>query len=138
MKKIVNVHDKFIQETFTRDEIAKSFLKHYLPKSLLKQVDMSTLGIVKDSFIDKELQEHFSDILYTVRFLNTDLFIYLLIEHKSYTEQLVSLQILRYKVKIWTSIPKNTRKPEKFRPYSLCFCIMARPNGTYPGIFRIL
>ncbi|MCP4347363.1 MAG: DUF4351 domain-containing protein [Desulfobacterales bacterium] len=116
MKKIVNVHDKFIQETFTREEIAKSFLKHYLPKSLLKQVDMSTLGIVKDSFIDKELQEHFSDILYTVRFLNTDLFIYLLIEHKSYTEQLVSLQILRYKVKIWDQYTKKYPKAKKVPP----------------------
>ncbi|MCP4347188.1 MAG: Rpn family recombination-promoting nuclease/putative transposase [Desulfobacterales bacterium] len=64
----------FIQETFTHDEIAKSFLNHYLPKSLLKQVDMNTLGIVKDSFIDKELQEHFSDILYTARFLRTLIF----------------------------------------------------------------
>ncbi|MCP4353546.1 MAG: DUF4351 domain-containing protein [Desulfobacterales bacterium] len=58
MKQIINIHDKFIQETFTRDEIAKSFLENYLPKPLLKQVELNTLNIVKDSFIDKELREH--------------------------------------------------------------------------------
>ncbi len=116
MKEITNIHDKFFQETFTRQEIAGSFLRHYLPKSLLGQVDMGTLTIAKDSFIDRELREHFSDILYTVQFRETELYIYLLFEHKSYREPLVALQMLRYKVKIWDQYVKKHPKARKIPP----------------------
>ncbi|QTA86181.1 Rpn family recombination-promoting nuclease/putative transposase [Desulfonema magnum] len=116
MRQITNIHDKFFQETFTRQEIAKSFLRHYLPKSLLSNLDMRTLNIIKDSFIDRELREHFSDILYTARFRNTDLYIYLLFEHKSYRENPEALQILRYKVRIWEQYVKKHPKARKVPP----------------------
>ncbi|MCP4106194.1 MAG: hypothetical protein GY749_11755 [Desulfobacteraceae bacterium] len=136
MKQIINIHDKFIQETFTRDEIAKSFLENYLPKPLLKQVDINTLNIVKDSFIDKELREHFSDILYTVKFQNTDLYIYLLFEHKSYKEKLSALQILRYKGKIWDQYIKKYPKAKKVPPIFPMLLYHGRSKWDIPRNFQ--
>ena len=113
MRQISNVHDKFFQETFTREEIAKSFMKSYLPKSVLAKIDLDKLTIVKDTFIDKELREHFSDILYIVRYRDSELYIYLLFEHKSYPEPMVGLQILRYMVRIWEQYLKKHPKAKK-------------------------
>ncbi len=116
MEQITNVHDKFFNETFTREEIAKSFLDEYLPDEIREKVNLDTLSIVKDSFIDKELREHFSDILYTVKYRDTSLFIYLLFEHKSYPEPLVAFQILRYMTKIWEQYIKQNPKAKIFPP----------------------
>ncbi len=101
MREPLNLHDRYFQETFSHREIAESFLRNNLPHSLVQHLDFSTLTIVKDSFVDKDLQEHFSDILYSIRFRDSVLYIYLLFEHKSRPERFVSLQILRYMVKIW-------------------------------------
>ncbi|MGE0086305.1 MAG: Rpn family recombination-promoting nuclease/putative transposase [Desulfococcaceae bacterium] len=116
MNETVNYHDRFFQETFSRREIAESFIRHHLPQSLVSQMDFSTLTIVKDSFVDKELREHFSDILYTVQIKENLLYIYLLFEHKSRQERFVSLQILRYMVKIWDQHVKQNPKTKKLPP----------------------
>ena len=59
------------------------------------------MQIRKDSFIEKELQEFFTDILYEVNINNSPAFIYLLFEHQSSPDKLVAFRLLRYFVKIW-------------------------------------
>ena len=64
---IVNIHDAFFKETFTHIEPARSFFEHYLPKEVASLLDLSTLTICKDSFIDSSMQTHYSDVLYEVK-----------------------------------------------------------------------
>lgn len=101
--KIQNPHDKFFKETFGKVEVAKDFLNNYLPGSIMKIVDMSTLEPQKDSFINKELQEVFSDMLFRVNIDNKEGYIYFLFEHKSYTSKNISFQLLKYMTEIWES-----------------------------------
>ena len=63
---IANPHDRFFKDVFSRRETAQDFLQHYLPPDLRDQLDLASLEISKDSFIDAELQEHFSGLLYKV------------------------------------------------------------------------
>ena len=56
-------HDKFIRDLMSRKEVVQDFLRYYLDKELVKLLDLSTLEIKKDTFVDEELVEHFSDIL---------------------------------------------------------------------------
>lgn len=99
--KIQNPHDKFFKETFGKVEVAKDFLNNYLPGSIMKIVDMSTLEPQKDSFINKELQEVFSDMLFRVNIDKREGYIYFLFEHKSYTSKNISFQLLKYMLEIW-------------------------------------
>jgi len=138
MNEAVNYHDRYFQETFSRREIAESFIRHHLPQSPVSQMDFSTLTIVKDSFVDKELQEHFSDILYTVQIKENLLYIYLLFEHKSRQERFVSLQILRYMVKIWDQHIKQNPKAKKLPPVFPMVLITEEGNGTFPKNLRTL
>ncbi|MFN3983631.1 MAG: Rpn family recombination-promoting nuclease/putative transposase, partial [Caldilinea sp.] len=63
MADIINPHDKFFKEMLTQPEAARSFLRDFLPPSVVEQLDLSRLQVVKDSFIDETLQEHFSDLV---------------------------------------------------------------------------
>ena len=108
-----NPHDKFFKESFSRKEVARSFLREYLPERLYRQFDFKSLEILKDSFIDKELSEHFSDILYKIKIAGKISYIYLLFEHKSYADNWYAFQILRNRVKIWENFCKQHKKAQK-------------------------
>ncbi|MDY0223535.1 MAG: Rpn family recombination-promoting nuclease/putative transposase, partial [Desulfobacterium sp.] len=99
---VINAHDKLFREVYSDRENAHSFLINHLPSKVLDLVDMSTLEISKDSFIEKELAEYYSDILYQVMLMDGSAgSIYLLFEHKSYHDRYVHLQLLEYMIRIW-------------------------------------
>lgn len=110
--KIQNPHDKFFKETFGKVEVAKDFLNNYLPGSIMKIVDMSTLEPQKDSFINKELQEVFSDMLFRVDIDKREGYIYFLFEHKSYISKNISFQLIKYMLEIWESKMNKERIEE--------------------------
>ena len=99
---IRKAHDKFIRDLMSRKEAVRDFLHYYLDQELVELLDLSTLEIKKDTFVDQELVEHFSDILYQLEFRNgQNAQVYVLIEHKSYSDSLVAFQLLRYMIRIW-------------------------------------
>ncbi len=110
MNKVINPHDSFFRETFGRKEIAASFLREYLPVAIMEKIDLESLRIVKDSFVEKELQHHFSDLLYTAHHQQGELYLYFLFEHKSSPDPWVGLQLLRYQVRIWEQHRKQYPK----------------------------
>ncbi|MEZ0537302.1 Rpn family recombination-promoting nuclease/putative transposase [Caldicellulosiruptoraceae bacterium PP1] len=99
--KVQNPHDKFFKETFSNIEVTKDFLINYLPEGIVKIIDLDTLELQKDSFINEELQEVFSDMLFRVNINNNDGYIYFLFEHKSYVSRQTALQLLKYMIEIW-------------------------------------
>ena len=110
--KVQNPHDKFFKETFSNVEIARDFMQNYLPEPILKIVDLQTLDIQKDSFIDENLKEVFSDMLFHAKINQRDGYLYFLFEHKSYTSRNVVLQLLNYMVRIWEqkAVKENARQ----------------------------
>jgi len=64
-------------------------------------MDLESLEICKDSFIEKDLRDYFSDMLYKVNLSGSPAYVYILFEHKSYYDKYVHLQLLEYMVKIW-------------------------------------
>ncbi len=101
MTKIINPHDKLFREIWSNLETAGSFLTHYLPEKVLSLIDLNTLEISKDSFVENDLKEYFSDILYRINLAGDPGYIYLLFEHKSREEKWIHLQLLRYLLSIW-------------------------------------
>jgi len=62
-----NPHDLLVKETFSRRKTATDFFANYLPNEVIALMDLSSVEQVPDSFVDPELREHFSDLLYRVR-----------------------------------------------------------------------
>jgi len=108
-KKIENPHDKFFKETFSHVEVARSFLHNYLPADVIKFLDVDTLEPEKDSFIDKELEESFSDLLFGTDINGRKGYIYFLFEHKSYPDKTVAFQLLKYMTEIWNTKMKKEK-----------------------------
>ena len=109
MDKVNNPHDRMIRETLSRKETAVDFFKNYLPNHVLDLIDMDSLEISKDSFIEKELADFYSDILYKVEYKGRPGFVYLLFEHKSYQETLIQFQLFGYIHKIYSLYLKQTK-----------------------------
>lgn len=110
--KIQNPHDKFFKETFGDVIVAKDFINNYLPQNIANIIDLNTLEPQKDSFINEELQEEFSDLLFRVNINDKEGYIYFLFEHKSYTSKSIAFQLLKYMINIWEAKIKKERISE--------------------------
>ena len=79
-----------------------------LSSAALAELDLQTLQLEVGSFIDPDLREKFSDLLFSVRLAREkagakadEALVYFLFEHKSQTDPLTVLQLLSYIVRIW-------------------------------------
>ena len=106
--KIENPHDKLFKETFGHLEVAQSFLHNYLPQHVMEMLNTDTLELEKDSFINNELEEGFSDLLFSADINGREGYVYFLFEHKSYPDKAIAFQLLKYMAEIWnTKIKKE-------------------------------
>jgi hypothetical protein len=87
MDSIASPHDTFFRESFTRQEVARDFLRCQLPAALLAQLDLTTLTISKDTYVASDLRTAYSDLVYRVGYRGEALNVYLLFEHESRAEQ---------------------------------------------------
>ncbi len=109
--KIQNVHDKFFKETFSRIDVVTNFLEELVDEKLVKKLDLSTLQIDNNSFIDEKLDEHFADIVYTCDYAGKGkVQIALLFEHKSYKENYPHWQLNQYILNVWEASSKQKKK----------------------------
>ena len=106
-KKIDNPHDSFFKTVWSKKENARDFLERYLPAELRPVVDLDSLEIQKDAFVDEELKEYYSDMLYKTKLAGVKGFVYFLFEHKSHPYKRTHLQTLRYVLKIWDAYLKD-------------------------------
>ncbi len=110
--KTTNSHDKYFKEVFSKKEEATAFLKGSLPKELVRNINFDSLAPLKDSYIDEELKENFSDLVFTCKYKGKkEIKIALLFEHKSKPVQYPHFQLLKYLIKLWDADLKQKRKP---------------------------
>ncbi len=110
MTSLKNPHDLLFKTTLSEQKNARSFLQNYLPSELREIVDFDSIKIEKDSFITKELQAYYSDLLYKVQVEGREGYVYVLFEHKSYSEKWIGLQLLEYMLRCW-GLKKKQKQP---------------------------
>lgn len=98
---ISNIHDAFFKQVLSDPELAGTFLREHLPPEVASLLGPETPELIPGSFVDEELRQHHSDLLFRVH-LNTreDAFVYVLLEHKSSPDPGARLQLLRYIVRL--------------------------------------
>jgi predicted transposase YdaD len=100
--KLVNPHDAFFKHYFSQPTVAADFLRQHLPAEVMALLDLNQLRLEKDSFVDEKLRSYFSDMIYTaMTHADTPVRIAFLTEHKSYPDEWVNFQVLRYQVGYW-------------------------------------
>ena len=61
---IIKIHDKFFKKTFYRLVAAQSFIEEPFSQEIKEKLNFEDLKRVPDSFIDDELEEYLSNIIY--------------------------------------------------------------------------
>ena len=108
----INPHDRFFRHALVKPDISRGFFQRYLSSEVVDRLDLDTLTVVGDSFIDESLKFSQSDLVFSVK--TTDersARLYLLLEHKSYPDPWVGLQLLGYVVRLWEREKQRLKKP---------------------------
>lgn len=136
MPELNNPHDAFFKQFLSKIEIASDFLRQHLPAAIVDELNLTTLALQKDSFIDEELRPHYSDLLYRAN-LNTGgpTYVYLLFEHKSYVDEQVAFQVLRYLMQLWE---KELRETGALSPVITLVVYHGRAKWSVPTNFGAL
>jgi predicted transposase/invertase (TIGR01784 family) len=111
MAQVQYPHDRFCKEVMGQPDIAAEFLSLYLPAQLVALTDFSDIEPVKGSFVTEELQEYFSDLLFRARLkTGADVYVYILLEHKSDIDKWVAFQLFGYLPLILEKIRGKSKK----------------------------
>jgi predicted transposase/invertase (TIGR01784 family) len=109
---LTNPHDKFFKEIFGQPDLAADFVRNYLPSAIVNALNLDSLEVQKESFVDEKLKENFADLIYRVRLRNSSQssFVCLLFEHKSNPDKWVAFQVLSYLLQFWERLKANKAK----------------------------
>jgi hypothetical protein len=64
---LVNVHDAFFKQVLSDPKLADTFLREHLPADVVGLLGPEPPEPVPGSFVDEELRQHHSDLLFRVR-----------------------------------------------------------------------
>ena len=132
--KLHNAHDAIFKKFFSDIDVANSFIKSYLKKELKQKCDFSTLKIEPGSFVDEDLKQHYSDILYSLKINAVKGYVYLNVEHQSTPQELMPFRMLRYKMAIMQQhLARGNKKLPAVIPM-----LFYHGKGLYPYSLRLI
>ncbi|WGO84693.1 Rpn family recombination-promoting nuclease/putative transposase [Arsenophonus apicola] len=89
-------HDAVFKQFLSEKETAKDFFDIWLPDDIKAQCDLDTLRPESGSFIDENMKNYQSDILYSVKTKKGAGYLYCVIEHQSTPDKLIGWRLMRY------------------------------------------
>ena len=96
-------HDKLFRSIFSDATEAASLLQAALPTTIRDQLDWPTLTLLEGTFLDDDLRESESDLLYQIAHTGTQerVWLYALFEHQSSPDKWMRFRLLKYCCRIW-------------------------------------
>ncbi|ECL5981365.1 Rpn family recombination-promoting nuclease/putative transposase [Salmonella enterica] len=91
-------HDATFRQFLTQPDIARDFMEIHLPANLRAVCDLSTLKLESGSFVEDDLRQYFSDVLYSLKTTAGDGYVHVLIEHQSSPDKHMAFRLIRYAV----------------------------------------
>ena len=97
-------HDKLFRKALENPIVAHEFIEAHLPKEILQRLDTKTLTLEKESFVEPDLTNSISDVLFSCKMEANgnykDSYIYLLLEHQSTSDPLMAFRLFKYMINI--------------------------------------
>ncbi len=91
-------HDATFRQFLTQPEIARDFMELHLPAELRAICDLSTLKLESGSFVEDDLRQYFSDVLYSLDTVEGEGYVHVLIEHQSSPDKHMAFRLIRYAI----------------------------------------
>jgi predicted transposase/invertase (TIGR01784 family) len=93
-------HDRFLRKMMHSKEVAQEFFNLHLPVNIKEKLNLDSIELQSDSFVDGKLHGQITDLLYSARFGERDGYLYILTEHQSTPEKLMPFRMMKYVVAI--------------------------------------
>jgi predicted transposase/invertase (TIGR01784 family) len=104
--------DKLFKLSMGEIGVAKEFFETYLPSHLQEKINLNSLKLEKQTFIDEAYKATEADIVYSVKLGQETAYLYLLSEHQSSVDHWLSFRLLVYSVRLMELHRKqNPAKP---------------------------
>jgi predicted transposase/invertase (TIGR01784 family) len=102
-------HDALFKSAFEVPEHAAAIFRELLPATVCDAIAWDSMAPEAGSFVDPDLADHHSDLLFSVRLRRGDqpAFVYLLLEHQSSNDAAMPLRVLGYLLRIWERFRKE-------------------------------
>lgn len=98
-KIITSPHDKLFRGVMHDTDNASGFLKLYMDAKALEPLDLSTLTLKNSNFLDKNLSESISDLVYSCEYDDKSLGsarVIIMVEHQSTPDKLMPFRVYHY------------------------------------------
>ena len=111
-------HDRLFRAVFSDPNEAAGLLQANLPAAVRDSFDWTTLTLRSGTFIDEELRESQSDLLFHVNHTGSGhpVSMYVLLEHQSSPDHWLRLRLLRYFCRIWEADLRDDPERRQLRP----------------------
>ena len=129
-------HDATFRQFLTQPEIARDFMEIHLPAELRAICDLSTLKLESGSFVEDDLRQYFSDVLYSLKTTTGDNgYVHVLIEHQSSPDKHMAFRLLRYAV---AAMQRHLEAGHKKLPLVIPVLFYTGKRSPYPYSTRWL
>lgn len=92
-------HDATFRQFLANPDVARDFMTLHLPAELQALCDLNTLKLESGTFVEDDLRQYASDILWSMKTTTgDDGYIHLLLEHQSSADKNMAFRQLRYAV----------------------------------------
>lgn len=88
-------HDALIRKAFENPIVAKEFFEMHLPKEIQALFSSHTLKMEKESFVEPNLQNSISDILFSAKFNDNIGYLWILLEHQSTPDHFMPFRLFK-------------------------------------------
>ncbi|HDC2548006.1 TPA: Rpn family recombination-promoting nuclease/putative transposase [Salmonella enterica] len=93
-------HDPLFKLFLREPVTARDFLEAHLPEDIRSLVHLDTLRLESGSYVDEELKELHSDILYSVKMAqDAHCLLYCIVEHQSTEDEMMAWRMMKYTIR---------------------------------------
>ncbi|NXZ89526.1 Rpn family recombination-promoting nuclease/putative transposase [Serratia fonticola] len=129
-------HDATFRQFLTQPEVARDFMELHLPAELRAICDLNTLKLESGSFVEDNLRQYFSDMLYSLKTTaGDDGYVHVLIEHQSTPDQHMAFRLIRYAV---AAMQRHLEEGHKKLPLVIPMLFYTGKRSPYPYSTRWL
>lgn len=93
-------HDQLFRKALENPMVAHELLQTHMPSDVFALMDMSTLKLEKESFVETDLTNSISDVLFSAKFNGDDGYIHILLEHQSSADHFMAFRLFKYMINI--------------------------------------
>ena len=111
----------FFRAAMEHQAVAIDFFNHHLPDNIKQALNIQSLKLIQQSYIDNDLQESISDLVFSCELADKRAYLTLLVEHQSTPDRMLAFRAHHYQFGLLHSYRRQY--PDRLLPavYTLVF-----------------